>query len=135
MIRGNARIRIGILFVAMCYAGCSHSADYETVAEEFAFHALHLVDTAQTLDIARHPVQYRESSAICYGAMWIGPHPSQRAVWEYMGAHAVLHTAVTLAMVHYNAPRWAIRAWEATGIGIEAYTVSHNASIGLSVHL
>jgi hypothetical protein len=110
-----------------CHAG-------ETLAEELAFQLVHTLDAAQTLDI-RHHANLQESGAVLDAGWAIGHHPSDHAVYAYMGAEASLHAGITYAMVRLNAPRWATRTWEAVTIAVDASTVAHNASIGLRIHL
>ncbi len=124
-----------LVCAALLAPGLDHAADRETIAEEFAFQLVHLADTGQTLDIAAHPDRYGESRS-CLDAGWaIGRHPSRAAVWTYMSTEAALHAGVTLAMVHFGAPRWVVRTWEAVTIAVDADTVANNASVGLRVRL
>lgn len=114
---------------------CCQAADWsaESVTEEAVFQAVHLVDLQQTLDIASHRGFFERSSSVDAG--WaIGPHPSDRSIYAYLGADALLHLAVTGALVRW-APTWTVRVWEATTISLAGATVAHNAHIGLAVRL
>jgi hypothetical protein len=132
--RGSQGVEVKWLAIALAmWAGSAHAG--ETMAEELAFQLVHLADTGQTLDIARHPGRWQEQGSICDARWAIGAHPSTGAVWAYMTAEAGLHAAVTVAIVHYGAPRWAIRTWEAVTIAVDAETVARNVSLGLRVTL
>lgn len=132
MSAGN--LRVGIFALALLAPGCDHAADFETVSEELAFQALHLVDTGQTLDLRHDAPRFESENA--FDAGWcIGTHPKPGPVWAYMSVEAAAHAAVTVALVHYQAPRWALRVWEAASIVLEGDTVARNASLGMRVAL
>jgi hypothetical protein len=121
---------------AMALTGqCSHAADWstESVLEESAFQAVHLIDLQQTLDIAKHPRMFERANV--FDAGWaIGDHPSDRSVYAFMAGEAVLHAGVTVLLARYCSA-WSVRLWEATTISLNGLTVAHNAHIGLAVRL
>lgn len=104
----------------------------DVTVDEAVLQALHAVDCQQTLDIKHRPWISEDSSALDAG--WaIGPYPSDRRIYAYCGAEAVLHLAVTAALAHW-APAWVTRTWEVTTITLQGVTVAHNARIGLRLH-
>jgi hypothetical protein len=121
-----ARILIAGL-VMMGYTVAVSGADWttETKVEEALYQALHLIDTSQTIYIAKHPDQFYES------AWAIGKHPSESRVIGYMALDAVGHAAVTATLVSLNAPRWLTRTWELVTIGDSAHCVGNNFRIGI----
>ena len=112
----------------------------DVAVEEGVFQAVHLVDLQQSLDIRRRGCGYyagenrclSEGESVLDGGWLIGSHPKDAAVYAYMGGEAVLHAAVTVALVRW-CPRWTVRAWEVTTISVDGATVIHNARIGLRV--
>jgi hypothetical protein len=128
-------MRAAVLIVGAALSGCSLSP--ETRIEEVAFQTIHLVDTAQTLDLRRCHYQdrvFRENDELFNSGWIIGHHPSDAAVYQYMAAEAAAHAVVTWALSRY-APPWGARGWEFVTIGVDGYTVEHNFSIGLRTHL
>lgn len=130
----KALLRLGVI-AALLAPGCSHAADTETIAEEVAFQAVHLVDTGQTVWMSSHEDRFYERSNVLDGGWIIGARPSQARVWQYMAGEALAHALFTAVLVHYHAPRWSIRVWEAVTIAVDADTIAHNASIGVRFHL
>ena len=107
--------------------GCA-SLPPEQRVEETVYQSLHLADTLQTLQIARHPESYWEAVNPI-----MGHHPTQGRVLEVMASEAVLHALVTQALV--DRPLWAQRSWQALSIGWSAANVNRNARIGLTLSL
>jgi hypothetical protein len=105
----------------------------DVTAAEIVFQVLHDgIDLPQTLDRKHHP-NLIESESLCSGGWLIGQRPRDRAIYAYMGAEAVLHIAVTAALVRW-APAWTAQVWEATTISINGAIVAHNARIGMRVN-
>jgi hypothetical protein len=128
-------VRIPLLMACCALGGCAMSP--ETRIEESAFQAVHAVDALQTLDIrdCHHDGQiFRESRNALDSGWAIGAHPSDHAVYEYMGAEAAAHGAVSWALSRY-APPWTTRTWELVTIGIDANTVRGNFAIGMRVRM
>jgi hypothetical protein len=122
--------RILIAGLAMLgYTAAASGADWttETKVEEALYQALHLIDTSQTIYIAKHPDRFYESES----AWAIGKHPSESRVIGYMALDAVGHAAVTATLVSFNAPRWLTRTWELVTIGDSAHCVGNNFRIGI----
>ena len=121
-------------------------ADSETWIEEGVFQALHVADLGQTLDIrrARTAVNpdgfgyrtlsfaYHEENGLLSAGWAIGPHPSDRSIYAYFAAEALVHAAVSWELDRLDA-RWPERAWQAVTISIQSAVIGHNASIGLQV--
>jgi hypothetical protein len=100
----------------------------ETQAEEGAWLSLHVIDTAQTSNIARTPGVIEKESA------WaIGEKPSPDRVYAYMGAMALAHYAAADYMDAHDWPRWIRRTFEAVTISDSARCVADNKRNGLSV--
>jgi hypothetical protein len=116
--------------------------------EEAVFQTVHVVDLQQTLDI-RHsrcvpslvgagPNDWTQEHCSVEGTGWLdagwatGPHPSDRSVYAFMGAEALLHAGIAYTLVRY-APAWAARAFEAVTITLDGAIVARNAHFGLKV--
>jgi hypothetical protein len=134
----NARIGVAVCAVLVA----SQARAGPVLDLELAFQALHVVDTAQTLDIRKTPCRDLEQVGPdrwewrhCYteseSAWAIGRHPSDRSVWAFMGAEAVAHAAVTWTLYRAGAPPWVEYSWQAVTIGFQAETDVRNVSIGL----
>lgn len=96
-----------LAFLIVLCAGCAWSP--ETRIEEGAFQAAHLADTLQTVTIVKHPREFRES----FSSGLIGNYPTMGPALGLMGGEAVAHAAVTAALVHFGAPLWVDRSWQA----------------------
>jgi hypothetical protein len=116
-----------LAMLACC--GRAHAGDFstETVVEESVYQALHVIDSAQTVYIARDPSQYYERVS----GWAIGHHPSEADVVRFMAADAIVHILVTTALVRMDAPSWATRTWELLTISSTGYCVRSNIKIGI----
>jgi hypothetical protein len=118
-----------VLVLSVFLSARSHAGDLstETIVEESVYQALHVIDASQTVYIAKHPDQYYEKESD-----WIiGRHPSEAGVIRFMAADAIVHVAVTTALVKLEAPRWLTRTWELVTIADTANCVRGNVSIGI----
>jgi hypothetical protein len=118
-----------LFFVIDSFPSCAHAGDFttETIVEESVYQALHAVDISQTVYIAKHPDQFYEKEID-----WaIGRHPSEAHVLQFMVGDAVLHAAVTTALVRLDAPAWATRTWELVTIAASANNVRGNFNVGI----
>jgi hypothetical protein len=100
---------LGLLVVVLLFALCSGCTVFEPIAPvgmfpreqstrtaETVWQGLHAIDTAQTVQIARHPQCYREANPLAakvYGT----EHPSPSRV---------MLTNVALGLVHARVSRW-----------------------------
>lgn len=118
-----------LAFATLCIflSAQSRAADTETVVEESIYQALHVVDAAQTVYIAKNPDRFYEKES----AWAIGAHPTEGKVIQYMAIEAGVHVAVTVALVRLDAPRWLTRTWELVTIGDSARCVGNNYRIGI----
>jgi hypothetical protein len=118
-----------VFWALLLLATCAHAGDFttETIVEESVYQALHAVDISQTVYIAKHPDQFYEKEID-----WaIGRHPSEAHVLQFMVGDAVLHAAVTTALVRLDAPAWATRTWELVTIAASVNNVRGNFKIGI----
>lgn len=122
---------------ASALAGCTTlqdaAAEHGVALTEASWQALHAVDFAQTVTIARQPGRYDEEGV---PTRWlIGEHPSEGAVGACWAGFALLHIAVTRYLAERadrdRAWRWALYGWEALTLADSATAVAQNASIGL----
>jgi hypothetical protein len=125
------KLAAAIALVALT-ASCA-ALPTETRNEEIVYQAVAAADAAQTLRIADEPTRFHEDNPL------LGEHPAPTKVAAYFAVSGAVHYAVTSALVAYNAPPWAIRAWEFAGIGAELACVGNNAALGvrptLSFHI
>src|ERR1700684_1681204 len=110
-------------------SGAAKAGDFstETVVEESVYQALHVIDAAQTVYIAKHPGEYYERES----GWLIGHHPPESGVIKFMAADAIVHATVTTALVKLNAPRWVTRTWELVTIADTGNCVRGNFKIGI----
>lgn len=122
ILRGAIRASLWIwLFVVGCALfGCAGLP-----ASEYLYQGVHLVDTSQTLEIARHPAQYREVDS----AWMLGAHPSTGRVIAWSIGEAALHACIAHELIGHSAIL--TNAFEALTIGNAGSDVAHNFSIGL----
>jgi hypothetical protein len=114
-----------ILFIS-CGGGFAHADEWKKADtyREAVYLVLHVVDWNQTLYISDHPNEYRERNGI------IGDHPSRGRVNAYFIATGLLHPAISYGLKKYAPDGWS-EAWQWVTIGVEAGTVTNNASIGI----
>ena len=98
----------------------------ETRAAEAAWQAMHGIDTAQTLSIARDPDCYAENMI----DPLIGRHPPQGMVLAWGVGAAALHLAVTNILNTYTR-QTVVHIWQGITIVSTAAIISHNFSIGI----
>lgn len=91
---------------------------------EAAWQALHAVDTAQTLHVARSPECYYERAPLTRAL--VGAHPSEAEVAAVMLGYALLHRYLT----EHLEGRW-LRVYQATSFISTARNVVRNHNIGL----
>ena len=92
-------------------------------ARQVAYAALHVMDWAQTAEIARSNGEYYEAGL---AGIVIGEYPEESDVHVYFASTLLLQTAIS-AMLE---PEYR-SAWQYVWIGAEGVTVAHNFSIGL----
>jgi hypothetical protein len=115
-----------VLVAASSLSGCAHWS-LETRALQTAYLAVHAVDAAQTLTIARNPDTVHEVRE----AWLIGEQPSRGAVAAWAIGGALLHVAVTDQLERRDAPRWLRRSWQAFTIGPKVSAVTSNHELGI----
>ena len=113
-----------MLLLAVTAAGCETLPPAEAV-----WQTAHLIDTAQTMQIAKNPECYHEKNPITRSL--IGKHPSEEAVVAWGIGMAVAHYQVTRLLTRYEAPRWVQWGWQAVSIGSTGAAVVNNHEIGL----
>ena len=107
-----------IFFPTSSYAGDWSPSDTK---REVAYLTLHIIDWAQTRDIARNPREGRkESNPI------LGPAPSVGEVNSYFMATGLGHLAISYLLP--SNPRF---MWQGFTITIEAFVIGHNYSAGV----
>lgn len=122
-------MRVLILVLVLALSGCA-SWNRETIIEEATYQTLHVVDTAQTLNIRK---QWERGQNLCeVDSSWaIGREPTPGRVIPYMAAEAVAHAGITNLMVTKRAPQWAIRTWQVVTIGVTVDEIGRNYYLGI----
>lgn len=92
-----------------------------TLERQLAYTSLHLIDWAQTREIARNP-RFVETNKI------LGPKPKQYEVNRYFAATLASHWLIT-----YTLPPEARPYWQWGTIAVEAVVVGRNARLGVSL--
>jgi hypothetical protein len=122
---GRVVTKVGL--VALLLSGCA-----EVPREEYAWQALHLVDTAQTVQIAR-------SSHNCFhenqnqSGWLIGENPTVAGALTWGLGYALGHAYITKLMVEHDWPQWIQQTWQITTVGAAAYDVKNNFDQGIGV--
>ena len=131
IVREELKAAIPAIALALAAVTPAKAASWqpEVVAGETVYQALSVVDTVQSLSIARHPEQYSESTP--FTAHCIGRHPNEARTIAFGAGRGLLHAGVTHELVAHQAPRWLVGAWEGLSISYEGYYVGKNRSIGI----
>lgn len=119
------RQRCGISSAALAFmlAGCS-----SVPRAELAWQALHAVDVAQTVQIARSDCFWEDDPIT---SKLIGEHPSTGEAIAWGVAWGGLHLGVTRMLEAWEAPRWAQVGWQALTIGNTLSAVKNNIDQGI----
>jgi hypothetical protein len=92
--------------------------------QEVAYQTLHVIDTAQTLEIARHPDEFRETN------LTMGDHPTTARVIGWSVTLGAVHYVVSDFLLAHEMPK-TYAAWQLVTIGATAQDVRSNYRIGL----
>jgi hypothetical protein len=111
------------LLLAFGLAGCQ-----SLPPAEYAWQAVHAVDVAQTVQIARSPC-FQESDAAT--AALIGEHPSTAGALAWGFGLAAIHAGVTVGLERIDAPRWVRASWQVLSVANTARFVKQNADQGI----
>jgi hypothetical protein len=93
--------------------------------EEWVWQSLHIIDTAQTIQISRNPDKYVEKNPI------LGKHPSTTSVIVWSVATSVIHGGIIYGLEKVDAPNWFIKTVEYISIAEKGNAVYTNFKIGL----
>ncbi len=115
--------KVALASLTLCLVGCS-TLPMEQVAYEATYQALHVIDTAQTLNIRNVRGGYEKNPLL-------GRHPSDADIIAYMAGESVAHYLITKFMADRGAPAWLQRAWHIGSVTWSARTVHINYKIGL----
>lgn len=101
---------------------------------EVSYQALHAVDFAQTVQIARSPKCYEEKDLVT--ARIIGHHPTPSKVAGMWAAESMVHYAISGWLdrsSEANGGAWTVArdTWHVVGVAWEAFDIGHNNAIGL----
>lgn len=117
-------------------SGCATlQIDRGSIPTEAAYQVLNAYDFAQTVMVARNPIQYGEGAWPTRSI--IGFHPKTGAVLAFGALLGLSHYAVTAWIDReadatgsdaWNIARW---AWRIGSLADPAYNVSHGRSLGL----
>ena len=116
---------IKIILVSIALCGCSSSFQ----KAQTTYQIMHLVDTLQTLEIAKHPEKFEESGALAL--QWIGKHPSERGVYGWAIGNFLLQKAV--AEYLYKKDEDLGLFFTYITIVDKGYSIQHNHEIGLTI--
>ena len=95
---------------------------------EVAFQTLNVIDWGQTRYVAQNPDRFYEKES----QQFIGQHPTTGRVDVYMAETAVMHYAISKALVHYGY-RTAADVFQYVTIGSKLNAVVGNISIGIKM--
>jgi hypothetical protein len=117
--------------VVLMLISTSTFADEWTTADtyrEVAFQTLNVIDWGQTRYIAQNPDRFYEKES----QQFIGQHPTTGRVDVYMAETAVMHYAISKALVHYGY-HTAADVFQYVTIGSKLNAVVGNISIGVKM--
>ena len=109
--------------LCLCLCGCA-----EIPREEYAYQGIHLVDTLQTIQIARSDCFSERDDRYAWA---IGEHPSVAGAVAWGVALAAGHGLITVWMRDHDWPRWAQQSWQAISFGGAVYDVKNNFDQGI----
>lgn len=126
-----------LLFASLMLTAVAHAGDRqfsvefskETTVEEAVWQAMNVVDTLQTIQIAKNPKCFQEVGQLGW---FTGPHPSKTQVIEVSALFSVAHYGTTLLLENYG-PRWAQRVWQFGNFGYKGHTIIQNANYGIDL--
>ena len=116
---------------AYLLAACLTTACTEIPREEYGYQLIHLVDSAQTVQIARSKSDCFWESAPGTEQL-IGKHPSTSGALMWGIGAAAAHLGVSM-WLEDHAPRWVYTSWQSVTIGRSAYYVGNNFRQGIGV--
>lgn len=119
-----------ITLLILLNSGCaSFSKNVEKMGDvERAWHVLHLIDTAQTLNMIGDPC-YKETDPLT--RRLIGSNPNTEEVLAWSIATGYGHWWVSRKLERMEAPKWIQRSWQATTFVYATDTVYNNHDIGI----
>lgn len=104
----------------------------ETNIQEGVWQVLNVIDTLQTIEIAKNPSCYEEVGT---ARMFVGAHPSKKEAIGVGIGFGVLHYIVTRSLENLvdRNPDYRVlqRTWQYTGYVWKGYAVANNHRIGL----
>lgn len=109
------------LLLALSLSGCA-------LTPEQTWQAIHLIDTGQTLHIARAPECYYENAPLTRAI--IGKHPNEAEVAAIMITYSLLHDYISDRLRERENLAW-LRAFQVVTILNSGRNVIHNHQIGL----
>jgi hypothetical protein len=102
---------------------------------EIAWQLLNVVDTGQTVTIARNHDDYFERDPLARDV--IGARPTEKSVYLFMAATAIAHIGISAALQSLDEAHpgngWGkcLNVWESVSLGVKGLYVAHNNRIGL----
>lgn len=115
--------RLLAIIALLACTGCANMSK-----SEIAYHTLHAIDVAQTINHGSDPC-YREATPMTRSL--IGEHPDAGEVIAWGVASSLVHYYVSRKLEQHDAPRWARIGWQSINIGIKADAVVSNHRIGV----
>jgi hypothetical protein len=97
---------------------------------EIAYQSLHVIDTLQTIQIARSTCYWENAPGT---QQLIGKHPGTAGAIAWGIATALSHYGITRWMEASDAPGWAKVLWQAVTIGRTSYYVKNNYEQGIGL--
>jgi hypothetical protein len=117
--------------ILLALGGCTTLTT--TNKAEIAWQALNVVDTGQTLTVARNSKRWCESDPVTIHL--VGQYPSEKSVLVTMAAFAIVHFAVTRFMDDRDtgAGPWhtANIIWQTATLTAKSFTVGRNFTVGI----
>ena len=114
--------RLAILLIAF-NMGCESMQPSEK-----AWHVLHVVDVAQTLNIVDDTC-YRERNGLTRRI--IGQEPNEGEVLAWGIVTGIGHYWISRELENRDAPQWLQRTWQATNLVVTTHSVYNNHRIGI----
>ena len=111
-------IFLTLLFPSICFAGWTK----EDSTLQAIYTIEHLVDWAQTREIAKKPDLYTETNFM------LGKHPTTSDVDKFLAITLMAHTYIA-----YKLPKSCRKMWQMFWIGVEIEAIKNNYKAGIKI--
>lgn len=123
-MRSGQAVNLWRLLLCLTLSGCA-----STPREEIVYQSLHLIDSLQTVQIARSNCHWEDAPGT---KQIIGEHPSTAGAIAWGVGAGLAHWGVSHWLEDHG-PRWAYWLWEGVTIGRTSYYIKQNNDQGIGL--